>query len=167
LPGLRAGAGEVMVDRQRQMEDAMGRWCQEGYQCMVAVMDDGDDRALTRCLSTLPQPIVVDLCLRLSRVMAAMPPWWAGAKGGALAVKGGGGTDEMAREVGEALGGDVVMAVGVATGHQSVYIRGSVMEVVYLAMRTVISMERSMAEARRGGEGPPTGPGPIGHYSLN
>lgn len=61
-------------------------------------------------------------------------------------VKGGGGTEEMVLSVMGDILGDQVIVAGIAGQKVSVGIRGTVVGVVYLAMRTVIAIERRMGE---------------------
>jgi hypothetical protein len=131
---------------RERMEILLERWDQEGYKGVLAIMDGQDDQALTRCLATVDPSTIIDLMLKVARSVAAMPPWWGGSKGGVLMVKGGGGTEEMVLAVMGDILGDQVIVAGIAGPKVSVGIRGTVVGVVYLAMRTVIAIERRMGE---------------------
>ena len=128
-----------MVD---EIADALERWHEEGYSCLVVILGgDGEDEVV-RMFSTIEPPNVLNLALGVAKVLATLLKGGGATDDGALLVKGAGGTEEMVGDMTARLRGDAVVVAGLTDESCSVYVRGSVADLMYACMRVTVTMEK-------------------------
>jgi hypothetical protein len=125
------------------MAGLVAKWDEQGYRCVICSLDDPYSMdCLSRCFSTVDGIVIRNTMVTVAKLLGSLPFQWEGPEDGYLLVSGSDDTNRIVRDIISEVPWDTVVAGCFKPDGQSIMARGETTAVLYLACRTLQTIDR-------------------------